>query len=129
MELGYRPEEDFLIGDKYQTVSVLSFYAPGQKQAYFFNLEGTRKNQFSYWPGPDNYQGKKAFFVVFENIPKLNDPSLAAKYTEALSPYFDSVKFLGMRPLFEANGSTAKGMLLFEGNGYKGRMPSDPSLY
>lgn len=129
VEVGYRPGEDFLIGDKYQTVSILSFYTPGQKQAFLFNLEGSRKNQFSYWPGPDNYQGKRGFFVVFENIPKLNDPSLPAKYAEALSPYFDSVKFLGMRPLFEANGSAAKGMLLFEGSGYKGKMPVDPALY
>src|SRR5262249_24538808 len=37
---GYRPGEDFLFADKHQTVSVLSFYGPQQRQAFFFNLQG-----------------------------------------------------------------------------------------
>jgi 4-amino-4-deoxy-L-arabinose transferase-like glycosyltransferase len=47
---GYDPKEHFLFGDKYQMSSILSFYSPSQKRAYFLNLQGIRKNQFSYWP-------------------------------------------------------------------------------
>ena len=46
--IGFNPETEFLFSDKYQTTSILSFYNPAQKKAYFFNLEGARKNQFSF---------------------------------------------------------------------------------
>lgn len=129
-EAGYDPQKDFLFGDKYQTASILSFYGPEQKRAYFLNLGGARKNQFSFWPDMAKEQkGKRGFFVVAENIPQLNDVSLVEKYTQALSPYFEEVRFLGMHSLFKADGRTVKGALLFECQGYSGLAPADPELY
>ena len=129
-EEGYRAGEDFLFADKYQAVSVLSFYGPKQQRVLFFNLQGTRKNQFSYWKGLDeNEAGKRGFFVVIENTPQLNDPALVEKYEKQLKIYFDSVRFLGIKPLFEANGMVVKGMLIFECKGFLGKTPEDPALY
>ena len=127
---GYEADHDFLFGDKYQTASVLSFYSPEQKRAYFFNLGGARKNQFSYWPGMDvEQQGKRGFFLVIENSPQLDNQTLPTKYLEQLQPYFNEVKYLGMKPLFHAYGKTVKGALLFECSGYHGLVPIDPELY
>lgn len=63
-QVGYRPLVDFLFGDKYQTSSLLSFYGPAQQRAYFLNLHGIRKNQFSYWPGMEVEQLHKTGFFV-----------------------------------------------------------------
>lgn len=129
-DAGYDQDQDFLFGDKYQTASILSFYGPGQKRAYFFNLQGSRKNQFSYWKGMDVEQiGKKGFFAVIENIPQLNQPTLYERYLKALKPYFQAVRFLGIKPLFQANGLMVKGVLLFECEGYQGKLPPESSLY
>lgn len=129
-EAGYDPEQDFLFGDKYQTASILSFYGPDQKRAYYFNLQGSRKNQFSFWPGiSQEQQGKRGFFVVIENIPQLNNQALPEKYRQELIPYFDEVRVLGVKPLFEAYGSVAKGLWLLQGDGYRGGMPPETDLY
>lgn len=126
---GYNPSKDNLIADKYQTVSELSFYGPEQKRAYFLNLMGIRKNQFSYWPGIEKDRFKKSYFVVVENIPQLNKEGFADEYLKHLEPYFGSVKFLGVNPLFDAYGTIAKGALLFECLDFKGKYPTDPDLY
>ncbi len=131
-QMGYDPAKDFLCGDKYQMASILSFYGPGQKRAYFFNLHGVRKNQFSFWPTPAHQQlGRRAFFVVVENMPqlKLAVPEMADKYLQELQPYFQSVHFRGVFPLFSAYGEVVKGALIFEGAAYNGLMPEDPELY
>lgn len=130
--LGYDPQKDFLFGDKYQTASILSFYGEGQRRAYFFNLQGTRKNQFSFWPGMDAEQrGKRGFFVVTENEPRLKSdtPELVKKYESLLKPYFENVRFLGVKPLFFTYGEVVKGALIFECVGYLGGGPADPELY
>lgn len=129
---GYDPQSDFLFGDKYQMTSILSFYGPEQKRAYFFNLQGTRKNQFSYWPGMDDAQrGRRGFFVVVENSPHLEKSlsGLPEAYVRQLTPYFAHVRYLGVQPLFKAYGAMAKGALVFECTGYVGGMPKDPELY
>lgn len=129
---GYDPEKDFLFGDKYQTASILSFYGEEQKRAYFLNLQGSRKNQFSFWPGMDKERkGKRGFFVVWENAPRLNDdlPKMVSMYESLLKPYFEQVRFLGVKPLFSAYGQIVKGALIFECTGYLGTMPQDPDLY
>jgi 4-amino-4-deoxy-L-arabinose transferase-like glycosyltransferase len=129
---GYNPEKDFLLSDKYQTTSILSFYGPRQKRAYFFNLQRNRKNQFSYWPSiADEQVGKRGFFVVVENLPHLTGalsrfPNL---YVDQLKPYFTHIRYLGMSPLFTVEGETAKGALIFEGIDYLGGLPKDPELY
>lgn len=126
---GYNEDQDFLFADKYQTVSVLSFYGPDQKRAYFFNLQGSRKNQFSYWKGMETEKGKKGFFVVVENIPHLDNPELKEKFLNLLKPYFESVHFKGIQPLFQAYGKMGKGALIFEGEGYTGKVPEESELY
>lgn len=132
VEAGYDPNEDFLFGDKYQTTSLLSFYGPQQKRAYFLNLLGARKNQFSFWPGMDKEQvGKRGFFVVIENDPQLDRQweTLSGKYKQMLLNYFEKVSFLGVKPLFWSYGKVVKGALLFECQGYNGKMIADPNLY
>lgn len=128
---GYRPGQDFLFGDKYQMASILSFYGPDQHRAYFFNLQRTRQNQFSFWPkASDSFIGKRGFFVVVENTPQLNNAEeIAAKYSMQLKQYFEEVKYLGITPLFSAYGKVEKGALIFECIGFNGQQPADPELY
>lgn len=129
---GYKPEQDFLFGDKYQTASILSFYGPDQKRAYFFNLLGTRKNQFSFWPGMDQEaKGKRGFFVVTENVAdkEIDLSSMVNHYKQLLIPYFKEVNFSESQPLFLAYNKVVKIALIFECNGYLGGQPKDPALY
>lgn len=131
-EVGYDPSRDFLVGDKYQMASILSFYSPAQKRAYFLNIQGTRKNQFSFWPSLANEQmGKRGFFVVVENTPQLQtaEKSLIDKYSIELKKYFSEVHFLGIKPLFFSYGEVVKGAFIFECSGYNGQAPLDPELY
>lgn len=130
--VGYNPQHDFLFGDKYQIASILSFYGEAQKRAYFLNISGTRKNQFSFWPGMEQeQQGQRGFFVVTENAPKLATEAseITNRYQKLLEPYFEQVRFLGMKPLFYANGEVAKGAFIFECVSYSGKVPLDPHLF
>lgn len=129
---GYRPDEHFLFADRYQTCSILSFYGPKQKRAYFFNLQGIRKNQFSYWPGMEiERKGATGFFVVTENSPHLEQgiDREPKRYLELLQPYFATVEFLGVRPLFYSYGSVAKGTYIFKCIDYNGTLPPETDLY
>jgi 4-amino-4-deoxy-L-arabinose transferase-like glycosyltransferase len=129
---GYDPEKHFLLGDRYQMTSLLSFYAPGQKRAYFMNLHGARKNQFSFWPRmKDEQRGNSGYFVTVENIPNLEkDPEgRIAHYQEELQKYFTQVKFLGIKPLYIVSGRVVKGAFIFLCTGYNGLEPEDPELY
>lgn len=129
-EAGYDERKDFLFGDKYQTASILSFYGPKQKRAYFFNLQGSRKNQFSFWEGLETAEvGKRGFFVVIENIPQLNNKDLPEQYTKTLSRYFKKVRFISTKPLFKAYGEIVKGFLIFEVGGHTGQLPEETDLY
>lgn len=129
---GYDPSQHFLFGDKYQTSSILSFYAQGQQRAYFLNLNRVRKNQFSFWPSMKQEQlGQTGYFVVTENIPALTRqlPQLPATYLEKLKPYFARVEYLGNKTLFSSNRRQAKAALIFRCAGYNGCLPTDPALY
>lgn len=129
---GYNPEEHFLFGDKYQMSSLLSFYAPDQKRAYFLNLHAIRLNQFSFWPSMAQEQkGKTGFFVLSENSPHLerNLSDLIAFYEKTLPLYFSEVHYLGLFPLFESNGELAKGALIFKCVGYNSQEPASPQRY
>ncbi len=129
-KVGYRSEEHFLFSDKYQAASLLSFYSSGQKRAYFFNLSGSRKNQFSYWPQMSQQErGKAGYFVVLENV-KENDLGWFEKhYQEKLSPYFESIQFVGGFSLFEAYGVPVKYAIIFKGNHYLGKPAPETSKY
>lgn len=129
---GYDPKKDFLFGDKYQMASLLSFYGPEQKRAYFLNLHHIRKNQFSFWPSmADEQRGRDGFFVVAENQPHFErkQDEMIAFYLKTLSLYFEKVEYLGAYPLFKNHGEWAKGALIFKGRQYNGRLPEDPELY
>lgn len=128
-QIGYTEDEPFF-GDKYQMASILSFYSPNKKRSYFFNLQGIRKNQFSFWPSMPLKPGKRAFFIVVENTPQLNNESfLVHKYTEQLHEFFGHVHYLGVKPLYKAYGTMQKGALIFECKDYNGKVPVDPELY
>jgi hypothetical protein len=127
---GYDPSTHFLVADRYQTVSLLSFYAPGQQQAYFFNLGKGRKNQFSYWPTmAQEQQGKSGFYVEVINGPQKEqeEDNRVKSVQQQLSRYFNSVNFIEKASLFESNGIIVKSALLFHCEGYNGLepLPSD----
>jgi len=122
---GYNPQTDFVFGDKYQASSLLSFYGPQQKRAYFLNINKTRKNQFSFWPGMDKEQLKKTgYLVITENYPhnlKINPDHTVDK----LSPYFANVTYLGKTSLL----SEKKEAFIFKGEEYNGKLPDEVLLY
>lgn len=130
-EVGYDPATNFLFGDKYQMSSILSFYGPGQKRAYFLNLQNIRKNQFSYWPGMEvEQQGKDGFFVVAEKAQSKEETEEIEKhYEEALAPYFNEVRFLGVHSLVQFRGKVLKNAYIFHCIGYNGKLPADSNTY
>ncbi len=117
---GYDPQFHFLFADSYQTTSLLSFYSPEQKQAYFFNLNHVRQNQFDYWPSmADTVKGKDGMFALIDDG-QANINELSKK----LSAYFNAVLYKGSYTLFDK-----KKIHLFEAFQYNGKAPSKPSLY
>lgn len=131
-ESGFDPEKEFLFSDKYQMSSILSFYNQAQKRAYFLNLHGARKNQFSFWPGMKEEQlGKTGYFVVSENAPHLEqlDEEHIEKYRALLSNYFQKIEYLGTKPLFSIHGVAVKEAALFKCIDYNGNTPEEPELY
>lgn len=120
-EAGYSSGEAFLFGDKYQTASLLSFYGPGQKRAYFFNVSGTRKNQFSYWPQMDEKEiGRTGFFAVLENTTEASSNWYKQHYLERLGPFFEKIEYQGAYPLFYAEGKPVKYAFLFKCTNFLG---------
>ncbi len=120
-EIQYDAEEHFLFSHKYQMTSILSFYGPGQKRAYFLNIKGNRKNQFSFWPSmKEEQQGKTGFFVVAENRPHCN----AEEYIQELSPYFEKVELALQRPIFYAYTAPQKSVLILKCHNYNGTLPT-----
>lgn len=124
-EAGYKDE--FLFSDKYQTTSLLSFYT--QRQAYFFNLQGQRKNQFSYWPQMREEKGQSGYFVIAENTNESSLPWYRDHYIQQLGPYFENVQYRGAYPLFSVNGKGVKYAIIFACNGYHGNMPDEVNKY
>lgn len=126
VDAGYDPDKDFLFGDKYQLSSLLSFYSPQQKLAYFLNLNGARKNQFSYWPSMP--EGKDGYFVLVENVPHL--ASLRENNNQQiLQAYFSHVEFLGVKPLIEEGNKTVKEAAIYKCLQYNGKTPLETELY
>ncbi|MGZ3633700.1 MAG: ArnT family glycosyltransferase [Parachlamydiaceae bacterium] len=130
-DVGYDPAHHFLFSDKYQITSLLSFYGPKQKRAYFLNLHRIRKNQFSYWPGMEEEQaGKDGYFVVAERTKtKVDQEAIEKRYQEILKPYFSKVQYLGTYPLILWNGTSLKQAYVFKGVHYNGQLPSETTLY
>lgn len=129
-DAGYRPGQDFLFADKYQTASLLSFYGPEQKRAYYFNISETRKTQFSYWPQmQQNEVGKTGYFVVVENTNSTNLNWYIGHYQSRLSPYFEKIEYMGAYPLFSVADKPVKYALIFASHNYSGNFPSDLKKY
>ncbi len=129
-QAGYQPDNDFLFSDKYQNVSILSFYAPEQKRAYYFNISRSRKTQFSYWPQMEDREiGHRGFFVVIENKPLEHAPWYIEHYTKALTPYFRTVQFKGSYPLYSTGEVPVKFALILEGIDYNGKAPPGYEKY
>lgn len=122
-------EKFFLFSDKYQTSSLLYFYGPVQQRSYFFNLSGARKNQFSFWPFPE--QGKDGLFVWVENGPSLDEKVAKATefYVKALQPYFASISTPERMPLYSNQGEVVKEALFFYCFNYRGVAPMDPEKF
>lgn len=131
-EFGYDPEKEFLFAEKYQMTSLLNFYGPSQKRAYFLNLHGARKNQFSFWPSMKEEQlGNTGYFVISENTPHLDqlDEAHIAQYRSLLLNYFNQVEFLGKRPLFTVHHQPVKEAAFFKCVEYNGKEPPESELY
>ncbi|MFC2049521.1 ArnT family glycosyltransferase [Chlamydiota bacterium] len=129
-EAGYNPQENFLFADKYQNTSLLSFYAPAQKRAYYFNISETRKTQFSYWPQmQEREKGKTGYFVVIENRPTSDAPWYIQHYQERLKPYFERIIYKEAYPLYSVDGTPVKFALIFECSNYSGLAPTDPQKF
>lgn len=129
-DAGYDPQKDFLFADKYQNTSLLSFYAPDQKRAYYFNISETRKNQFSYWPQMNEMEvGKTGFFVVLQNMLASDSTWYITHYQKRLQPYFGHISYKGAYPLFSAKGTNVKFALIFECMDYLGSVPEELEKY
>lgn len=131
-DAGYDSNNNFIFSHTYQTTSILSFYGDQQKPAYFFNLEGRRKNQFSFWPGmAESVKGKTGYFVAVENSIKSHEDesNLVNSLKNQLTLYFNEIHFQGSFPLFFAYGKPVKVALIFKCSDYNGDVPQETFLY
>lgn len=131
-EKGYDPNKHYLIADKYQTTSILSFYAPQQKRAYFLNLQTMRKNQFAYWSSFDlDHYGKVGFFVSIENSRHLVKEIKKKKlfYLEKLQNYFNEVEFVGVIPLTYKGITINKAAVVYRCKNSKNQHQTNVDLY
>ncbi|MDB6081318.1 MAG: putative Undecaprenyl phosphate-alpha-4-amino-4-deoxy-L-arabinose arabinosyl transferase [Chlamydiia bacterium] len=124
---GYDSTKHFLFGNRYQMASLLSFYSEHQKRAYFLNLSGIRKNQFSYWPQMSEEQvGNTGFYVTIVEGHNAFQKALEkqAEMKKELGSYFSDVGApLMLIPLYEANGEVVKVAVVLRVEGYNGKMP------
>lgn len=119
---GYDPERHFLFAARYQTTSLLAFYAPGQRDSYFFNLFGLRYNQFCYWPTmADKELGKEGFFALTEQ-PRAT-PERLEELRQRLLPHFEQVDYVGETALLKRGQTAATTLHLFHARGYLGTEP------
>jgi len=125
-DAGYNPEAQVLLSDTYQMSSLLSFYAPKQKRAYFFNLWGRRHNQFSFWP--QMAVGQSGLFVAYAEAP-FDEKERARHYQESLEPFFSRVTYLGWAPLLEIYDQLGKAMLIYSCEEYNGKNPTETAYY
>lgn len=125
---GYDPNTDFLFSDRYQITSILSFYGPGDKRAYFFNINGLRKNQFSYWPGMNEQCLEKTGYFVEVVINRDIEP-LQERVMEKLGGHFSKITPIAPVSLVEIDGKSVKTALILRCEGYNGTMPADLEKY
>ncbi|MGK5595699.1 MAG: ArnT family glycosyltransferase [Parachlamydiaceae bacterium] len=125
-QVGYQDHQDFLFASSYQTTSIASFYNSSQKRAYFFNLNGVRKNQFSFWPQMGQKErGKNGYFLVIESG---KDAARGLKcevehYQAKMQPYFERIDDLGVFPLISQENKIVKALLILKCENYNGKYP------
>lgn len=128
LDRNYDSKEDFLFSDSYQMASVLSFYSPEKERAYFFNLKGNRKNQFSYWSQLIHEKKKTGIFVISENT-SFEDSWYKSHYYKELGKYFHNVEYLGACPLYKSEKKPLKLAFFFRCTNFLGQMPQDANMY
>jgi len=120
---GYDQNKDFLFSDRYQVTSLLSFYGPEKKRAFFFNIQNLRHNQFDFWPGmKEKCQGKTGYFVEF--VKDKEAVSSAQRIKEKLSSYFSSVTILPPQQLYKE-----KVAIILRCEGYNGKSVPSTNKY
>lgn len=132
LKAGYDPKNYFLFSDTYQMTALLHFYGPGQKRAYFFNLEGRRHNQFSYWPSMKERELHRTGYFVKDvkiSTPGYMPEEFAKKIQGRLTPFFEKITFRGFYPLIERRGFVEKGVFIFECQNYLGGEPKETKLF
>lgn len=127
-ETPWKEEEGFWLADKYQTVSLLSFYGPS-KQVYWFNLHGARKNQFSFHPVETRFLGSPARFVAVEAHSLEEMESAKNLFIERLKPFFQEIVSVRVIPLWTYQGRVQRSALVIDLRGYLGQRPKDPESY
>lgn len=116
----FQSDHHFLLGDSYQMSSLLSFYNSDKKRAYFLNLNGIRKNQFSFWP--QNITEKEGFYLFADNAPHYEKFNIENKKND-LETYFENVAFIKEIPLVTVNEKIVKKGFLFHCGQFKGIWP------
>ncbi len=121
---GYRPASDFLFSDRYQLTSLLSFYGPEKRRAYFFNIHALRHNQFDYWPTMrDDSLDKTGYFVEFSS-PHDAEAS-AERFKQKLAPFFSSIEILPFAAIYKDQ----KVAIILKAVGYNGKEPAGTNKY
>ncbi|MBN4066712.1 glycosyltransferase family 39 protein [Simkania negevensis] len=128
-DAGYDPQKHFLFADSYQMTSILSFYSPGQKRAYFLNLHGDRKNQFSYWPQMQTQQQAIGFYFNAFDIKPLGSLINPKRNLAPLTPYFQNAEPAGTFALFSSYTLPSKGGVLYKCFNYNGLQPKKAEKY
>ena len=132
LESGYDPNHEFLFSDRYQWTSILSFYGPQQKRAYFLNLHELRKNQFSYWPSmSEECLGKDGWFVEVCDGENAEEKAnlLEIKIEEKLKRYFLSVEKQPQIILYKLKNRAYKIAILFYCKKYNGTFKESTHNY
>ncbi|MCE5293155.1 MAG: glycosyltransferase family 39 protein [Chlamydiales bacterium] len=120
----YNPDKDFLFSDRYQMTSLLSFYGPQQKRAYFFNIHGLRHNQFDFWPQMrDECANKTGYFVEFANA--LDAAHMANRLQLKLKDYFADVTLMPIEPIYKSD----KVAIILRATNYNAKSPPSVNKY
>lgn len=132
LAVGYNAETEFLFSDRYQWTSILSFYGPEKKRAFFFNLHDLRKNQFCYWPSmQESCVGKSGWFVAFIDGKDVAERAIWATQNikTKLKDYFEKVTAVLPVSLVEVGGVPMKMIILVHCSEYNGKAPMTSRKY
>jgi undecaprenyl-diphosphatase len=113
-----RPDQTFLVSDRYQVTSELAFYVAGHPPAYNLNL-GRRLNQYDLWEGPDTRRGWDAVYV--QDAARRLDPRVAAAFARLDEP---------TRVEIRRGGQVLRAFAVYRGYAFRGApAPAGPVTY